>query len=143
MGKINTGRVLIAGIAAGIVLDILGFLVDGVWLAPRWAAGMKALGHAGFGSNQVMWFNVLGIITGIVLIWVYAGIRPRFGAGARTAVIAGVAIWIVSVLTPNLSFMWFGGLFSRDLTAMTTAAGLVEVLVAALVGGALYKESVA
>ncbi len=143
MGKINTGSVLIGGIVAGIVLDILGFLVDGVWLAPRWAAAMKALGHAEFGSSQIVWFNVLGLITGIVLIWVYAGIRPRFGAGARTAVIAGVAIWIVSVLVPNLSLMWFSGLFSRRLTAMTTAAGLVEVLVAALAGAALYKESAA
>jgi hypothetical protein len=143
MGKINFGRVLIGGIVAGIVLDILGFLVDGLWLAPQWAAGMNALGHADFGSSQIVWFNVLGLITGIVLIWVYAGIRPRFGAGARTAAIAGVAIWIVGVLIPNLGLMWFSGLFPRRLTAMTTAAGLVEVLVAAIAGAVVYTESVA
>jgi hypothetical protein len=143
MGKINAGRVIIAGLVAGIVLDILGVLVDGVWLAPRWNEGMKALGRTEFGNGQIVWFNVLGIITGIVMIWIYAGIRPRFGAGPKTAVLAGVAVWIVGVLLPNLSFMWVSGLFSNGLTTLTTAGGLVEAVAAALAGGALYKESVA
>ena len=37
MGKINLGRVIIAGLVAGLVADALGYLVDGVLLAPRWA----------------------------------------------------------------------------------------------------------
>src|ERR1039458_5006683 len=119
MGKINMGRVLIAGIVA----DVLGYLVDGMWLAPQWADGMKALGHANFSSNQWIWFNVLGLGSGIALIWIYAAIRPRFGAGAKTAVCAGLAVWVVGVLLPNLSFMWFGGLFSHQLTVMTTQIG--------------------
>ena len=85
MGKINLGRVIIAGLVAGIVSDILGYVVDGVLLAPRWAAGMKALGHGEFTSSQVILFNILGLVSGIVLIWVYAAIRPRFGAGPKTA----------------------------------------------------------
>ena len=141
MGKINMGRVTLAGIVAGIVSDILGYLVDGVLLAPRWAAGMAALGHPEFSSDQWIWFNLLGIVGGIVVIWIYAAIRPRFGAGATTAVLAGVAVWVVGSLIPNLSFMWFGGLFSRHLTAYTTAGALVEIVVGAVAGAALYKES--
>jgi len=141
MGKINMGRVTLAGIVAGIVSDILGYLVDGVLLAPRWAAGMAALGHPEFSSDQWIWFNLLGIVGGIVVIWIYAAIRPRFGAGATTAVLAGVAVWVVGSLIPNLSFMWFGGLFSRHLTAYTTAGALVEIVVGAIAGAALYKES--
>ena len=141
MGKINMGRVTLAGIVAGIVSDILGYLVDGVLLAPRWAAGMAALRHPEFSSDQWIWFNLLGIVGGIVVIWIYAAIRPRFGAGATTAVLAGVAVWVVGSLIPNLSFMWFGGLFSRHLTAYTTAGALVEIVVGAIAGAALYKES--
>ena len=141
MGKINMGRVLIAGIVAGIVADVLGYLVDGMWLAPQWADGMKALGHANFSSNQWIWFNVLGLASGIALIWIYAAIRPRFGAGAKTAVCAGLAVWVVGVLLPNLSFMWVGGLFSRHLTAYTTLGALVEIVVGAIAGAALYQES--
>ena len=42
MGTINIGRVIIGGIVAGIVGNILGFLADGVIFAPQWAAGMNA-----------------------------------------------------------------------------------------------------
>ncbi|MGB6743357.1 MAG: hypothetical protein WBE38_06820 [Terracidiphilus sp.] len=141
MGKINLGRVIIAGLVAGIVSDILGYVVDGVLLAPRWAAGMKALGHGEFTSSQVILFNILGLVSGIVLIWVYAAIRPRFGAGPKTAICAGIVVWVISVLIPNLGFMWFSGLFSRHLTVFTTAGGLVEIVVGALAGAALYKEA--
>lgn len=140
MGKINLGRVILGGIVAGIVADILGYLVDGVLLAPRWSAGMTALGHSDFSTNQIIWFNAIGIVFGIVLIWVYAAIRPRFGAGVKTAIYAGIAVWIVGTLLPNLSFMWIAHLFSRHLAAMTTAAGLVEVVLSAIAGAALYKE---
>jgi hypothetical protein len=46
----------------------------------------------------------------------------------------------VGVLIPNLSFMWVSGLFGRRLTAYTTLGGLVEIVVAAIAGAALYKE---
>jgi hypothetical protein len=140
MGKINMGRVIIAGLVAGIVADILGFLVDGMLLAPRWADGMTRLGHGNFSSSAWIWFNVLGLVSGIALIWIYAAIRPRFGAGVKTAICAGIVFWIVGSLLPNLSIMWVAGLFSRHLTAMTTAGNLVETLAAAIAGAALYKE---
>jgi hypothetical protein len=141
MGKINVGRVIIAGIVAGIVADILDYLVDGVLLASRWAAGMKFLGRPEFVSGQIIEFNLLGIAGGIVLLWVYAAIRPRFGAGVKTAIYAGVAVWFLGVLLPNASFMCVSGLFSRHLTLYTTLGGLVEVVAAAIAGAALYQES--
>ena len=140
MGKINIGRLFLGGLVAGIVADALGYVVDGVLLAPRWADGMLALGHSDFSPTQWIWFNLLGLAAGIVTVWVYAAIRPRFGAGVTTAVYAGVAAWLLGSLIPNLTFMWFGGLFPRRLTAMTTAGALVEIVAGAIAGAALYKE---
>ena len=70
----------------------------------------------------------------------YAAIRPRYGAGPKTAVCAGLAVWVAGVLLPNAAFMGAAGLFPASLTMMTTAAGIVELVVAALAGAALYKE---
>jgi hypothetical protein len=140
MGKINLGRVILGGLIAGIVADVLGFLVDGVLLASRWSNGMKRLGQGDLSTNQLILFNLLGIVCGIALIWIYAAIRPRFGAGVKTAIYAGLAVWVVGVLIPNLSFMWVTGLFGRHLTAYTTLGGLVEIVVAAIAGASLYKE---
>jgi hypothetical protein len=140
MGKINVGRLILAGVVAGIVSDVLGYLVDGVLLASRWAEGMTTLGQEEFSPNQWIYFLLLGIAGGITVIWIYAAARPRFGAGAKTAVYSGVAVWVVGSLIPNVSFMWVGGLFSRHLTAYTTAGALVEIVAGALAGAALYKE---
>lgn len=141
MEKINYGRVVLGGIVAGIVGNILGYLVDGMILAPQWAASMKALGKGEFSVNQIVAFNAIGLVTGIFTVWLYAAIRPRYGAGPKTAALAGLAAWIAGALLPNVAFMGVTGLFPTDLTAISTAAGVVESIIAALAGAALYKET--
>jgi hypothetical protein len=70
----------------------------------------------------------------------FTAIRPRFGAGAKTAVFAGLVAWFLAALIPNLSFMWFTDLFAHQLTMMTTLGALIEIVVGALAGAALYQE---
>ena len=140
MGKINMGRVVLGGIVAGIVADILGYLVDGIWLAPRWANEMGILVNHPFSTKMLIGFNILGIVGGILAVWVYAAIRPRFGAGLNTAIRAGVVVWFLGTLVPNASFMYVAGLFTKHLTLYTTLGGFVEVVVGTIAGAALYKE---
>jgi hypothetical protein len=141
MGKINVGRLILGGIVAGIAIDLIDYFVDGVWLAQRWADGMALLGRPAFSQTQIILFNVIGLLTGIVAIWVYAAIRPRFGAGVKTAIIAGLAVWVLSTLLPNVAFMHVGHLFSNHLTLYTTLGGLVEVVFGTVAGASVYKES--
>jgi hypothetical protein len=141
MGKISTGRVILGGIVAGIVSDILGYLVDGVWLAPRWGAAMKALGRGNFAPNQWIGFNLLGIAGGLVAIWIYAAIRPRFGAGMSTAIKAGVAAWFLGELLPNAAFMYLAGFFPHRLTLYTTVGALFEVVIGTIAGAMVYREA--
>jgi hypothetical protein len=141
MGKINVGRLIMGGIVAGIAIDLLDYLVDGVWLAPRWAAEMALLGRPGFSQIQIVLFNVIGLLTGLVAIWVYVAIRPRFGAGIKTAVYAGLAVWLLTTLLPNAAFMHVAHLFSAHLTLYTTLGGLVEVVFGTLAGASVYRET--
>jgi hypothetical protein len=142
MTKTNMARVILGGILAGLVLNILGFIVDGVLLAPQWNAGMSALGRSGeITVNQIVGFNILGFCYGVAVVWLYTAIRPRYGAGPKTAVTAGLVLWVVGVLLPNVGFMSVNGLFPANLTMMTTLGGIVECVAAALAGAAVYKES--
>lgn len=141
MGKINVGRLILGGVVAGIVGDILDYPVDGIWLSKMWTSQMAALGQNGFSTHQFLWLNAFGIITGLVAIWIYAGIRPRFGPGVKTAIYAGIAVWIIACLVPNFAFMWVTHLFSGHLTAYTTLGAFFEVVIATIVGAALYKEA--
>lgn len=140
MDRINTGRVILGGIVAGIVGDILGYLVDGVILAPRWTAAMQALGKPDFSTKQIIAFNLVGLAYGVFAVWLYAVMRPRYGAGPKTALLAGLAVWVAGVLLPNATFMVATKLFPRDLAAMTTLGGIVEWAAAILAGASLYKE---
>lgn len=140
MSKINMGRVILGGIAAGIVLDVLDYFVDGLMLGARWNAGLAALGRPGFSPSQLIEFNLLGILFGIAAVWLYAAIRPRYGAGAMTAAYAGIAVWILGTLLPNVGFMVIPHLFSRHLALYTTLGGIVETVAGTIAGAALYKE---
>ena len=141
MSCININRVILGGIVAGIVADALDFIADFVVLGPHWARNMKALGKPpDFTIHQIAAFEIIGLACGIFVIWLYAAMRPRYGPGPKTAIYAGVAAWVIGALLPNVAFMGIAGLFSFNLMAATTAANLVEFVVGALAGAALYKE---
>jgi hypothetical protein len=140
MGKINLGRLILGGIVAGIVGNVLDYPVDGVILAPMWNNQLATWGRPPFSANQMAFYWTFGIIYGIVAIWIYAGIRPRFGPGIKTAIYAGIAVWIVGFLLPNFALMWVTHFFSGHLTAYTSLGSLFEVVIAAIAGAAVYKE---
>ena len=136
----NWGRIILGGLAAGVVINVSeGILHEGV-LRDTWSAAMQALGKSGeFTGGQIALFNVMGFLTGIALVWLYAAIRPRCGAGPRTAVCAGSAVWFLSYVLPAI------GQIAMDLWplgAMITTIlwGLVEMILAGLAGGWVYKE---
>jgi hypothetical protein len=141
MERINVGRVILGGIVAGIVANVLDYLANGVILGPQWAAAMQALGKTDFSTRQIIAFNLIGLAYGVFAVWLYAAMRPRFGAGPKTALLAGLAVWAAGIMLPNATFMVAMKLFPQDLAAMSTLAGIVEWAAAILAGAALYKES--
>lgn len=91
MGRINLKGVLLAGLIAGLVLNVFDFLMYGVVLAADMEAAMQAIGKTMEG--QPIWlYVVLDFLFGIWTVWLYAMIRPRYGPGPRTAVIAGLFV---------------------------------------------------
>jgi len=141
MGKINVGRLILGGIVAGIVVDIVDYPIDGVLLAPMWNNQLSTWGRAPFSGTQMAWFMGLGLIIGIVSVCLYAGFRPRFGPGVKTAIYAGFAAWILSTAVPNVALMWVTHFFSGHLTLYTSLGALVEIVIGTICGAALYKEA--
>ncbi len=141
MGKISVGHVILGGIVAGIVYDLLDYLVDGLWLGPHWNGQLMLLGRQPFSTYSWIGFLLLGILGGIAAIWIYASIRPRFGPGPKTAIYAGVVTWFLGFLLPNTAFMYLSHLFTRHLTLYTTVGAFFEVVIGTLAGARLYKEA--
>jgi hypothetical protein len=142
VGKINYGRVILGGIVGGIIAGFFDWFLNGVLMGQLWEDAMKSLNRTNAFSGAAFLFCLFLVfsIAGILLVWVYAAIRPRFGAGVRTAVYAGLVLWAVAVLLPNVMNA-VTGLYSPRLMLYSTLAGIVGTVVGAIAGAALYKEA--
>src|SRR3989442_9038073 len=140
MGKINWGRVVLGGLVAGLVLTVIDWLTYGVWLKPDMSAAMQALGKppSAIDSGVPLWI-LLDFVFGIGLLWVYAAIRPRFGAGPKTAVIAGLAVWFFVGLLHQIGESPMG-LMPQRLATIGTCVALISIPLATVVGAYVYKE---
>jgi hypothetical protein len=138
MKPVNWGRVILGGIAAGVVINLSEWVLNEVVMKKENEEAMKALGKSGTGSIAV-WI-LWGFLLGIVAVWIYAAIRTRFGPGPGTAVKAGLAMWILSSLSLTIAFINLG-IFPFN--AVWFVWTLVEAVVATVLGAWLYKEEAA
>jgi hypothetical protein len=140
MAHTNRGRVILGGLLAGLVINIVEFITNGVVLREEWGRTMQALGKpAQLSPGAIVIFNVWGFLLGIATVWLYAAIRPRYGAGPKTAIRAGLVTWAVGVFLANLGNYPLG-LFPTRLLVISSIVALVEIVVATLVGAWFYKE---
>lgn len=93
MNKINWSRVLGCGLLAGIIWLVLGTIVTALLRRNFAALPNNRLGAPTLGF--VLLNIVLDLLEGITILWLYSAIRPRYGPGARTAIIAAFAWWFI------------------------------------------------
>lgn len=138
MGTINLRGVILGGLVAGLVLNVFDFLMYGVVLAADMEAAMQAVGKSMEG--QPIWLYVLlDFLFGIWIVWLYAMIRPRYGPGPRTAVIAGLFVWVGLGVLHAIGEAPMGIIPTR-LWAIVVAVFLVVAPLAALAGARFYSE---
>jgi hypothetical protein len=140
MGNINIGRVVLGGLLAGLVLNIGEFLLNDFVLGTQMKAFMAQHNFADPGTNFMIVAVGLTFVTGIVLVLGYACIRPRLGAGVKTAIIAGLFAWFGIYC---YSGVINGVLFGIPINTMMIVLvwGVVQYAVAAVAGAWLYKEA--
>ncbi len=140
MGKISWNGVILGGILAGIIIDVVEYVLHGVVLNAHWRQAMQELDRPLQETvGSMVFYVLLGVAYGIVAVWLYAAIRPRYGAGPKTALEAGFAVWLLGYLLPTVSWVPMG-LFPGHLVAIALVVGLGEILLATLAGAWLYKE---
>ena len=139
MGRINTGRVILGGLVAGLVINIGESILNIPVIGAESDAALQALGLEPIGGGNIAVFVAMGFLLGLLTVWLYAAMRPRFGPGPKTAVIAGLVVWVLGVLFPSIGYGILG-LFPINLAVIATVWGLFEMPIAAVAGACLYKE---
>lgn len=139
----NTKSVVTSGLAAGLVLNIIDFVSNTFIMGERMKMELDAvnpsLWTAMNAPSNIAWFVGIDFVLGLLIVWLYAGIRPRFGPGPSTAIKAGVYVWFVCTLM--WMFFYLMGMFSTASFATGAVISLVNAVLAAWVGGKLYSEA--
>jgi hypothetical protein len=139
MARINLGKVMIGGVLAGAIIFISQGILNILILGDQYAAVMQLFGLPEPPSSVFAVYFLMALILGSLAVWVYAAIRPRFGAGPRTAMIAGIVAWSfyygLGVMNQVTQGIWpLSGL------VITAIWGLLEMILATTLGARFYSE---
>ena len=132
MGKINVPRVIAGGIVTGIMINAFE------WLS-HFAYGDEAMSSLAahnievkVGIGIIVVGTLVAILVGIVAVCLYAGVRPSFGPGVKTAGLVGPVPAVVGYC--------FLGIYQNSLLIAGTAVALIEYVVATIAGAWVYRE---
>ncbi len=142
MASINTGRVVAGGLVAGVVTNACDMLWHMTVMQDDMAAMAQKFGMdpaaAQSMSAAAPWI-VIDFLFGILIVWTYAAMRPRFGPGPKTALIAGITLYLA--VTAVLYGFTSMGMMPMGALARGSAAELVSTVLGSLAGAAVYKEA--
>lgn len=142
MSKINTPRLILGGLVAGLVANVLDVVANGMVMFEDMDLARQRLGidTATWESlaSMVTWIAV-DVLLGFLIVFIYVAIRPRFGPGPQTAVIAGLVPYVaVTAVMVGFSQM---GIFTPDVMVKAAILSLVTMLAASLAGARVYQEA--
>jgi hypothetical protein len=142
VGKINWQRVLLGGVLWALIYNLVGAASWVLFGRAQRMAAYEALGRLAppVTAQFAVSFIVLTLVGGIFAVWFYAAIRPRYGAGPKTAACAGVALWVIGYLLPAI--VWAVLLLPLPTRVLVSASAtyLVAAVLATLAGAWPYKE---
>ena len=140
MRKINVGRVLLGGLLAGVILNVGETILNVAVAGQAMEAALAARNLPPVGGPAIGGFVFITFLVGIITVWLYAAIRPRFGPGPGTAVIAALVVWFFAYLHQSVAMVLMG-ILPAQVMVLGTVWGLVEIVVASIAGAAVYAES--
>lgn len=137
--QINWARIVVGGLVAGLIINISGITLAHVVFGEEYVKAVNAkmmprplwqimTQHLG----MRFWFGIVGV-------FLYAAMRPRFGPGPRTAVIAGLSLFLSVGFVMTMSLYSLGLLYGRNLLIGPIWTGC-ETILAIMVGAWIYRE---
>ena len=139
---IRTGRLLLAGLVTGLIINIGEAALHAGILADATTAAYAALNRT-IVPDPVNLASLIAVTfaQGVLMAWLYGFIRPRFAGRSSTAVFVGLAAWLLSsVYSAVYLHSGLPGIFPPHLVWIPVAWELAEYPLAILAGAAMYGE---
>ncbi len=138
MSKINWGGVFLGGLLAMVVLLGLHIVAGLLFLGP-FLDTLEERGHPLQFTAGLVTASVLIYFAGcVILVWLYAAIRPRYGPGPKTAALLGFVMWLLAAGTTYLAVLMIA--IPAGVTVIPILAALPSFVVATIAGAWVYQE---
>ncbi len=137
MAKVNWARLFLCGLITGVIWYLLSAI--SLTLAGRDFIETVLGGRSAARAGPWLFVGV-DLAMGVWAVWLYAAIRPRYGAGAKTAVVAGFAWWLIKSLQ---SAKWAGlglVLLPTKVVIGPLLGTLAAAMMATVAGAWLYEQ---
>jgi len=136
----NWKRIVIGGVVSAAALFVMEAIAGMLGTAKIYEAMMQRLHLTMPMDAKAFAFDgFVSLLFGLLLAWVYAAMRPRYGAGAKTALRAALAVWLPLHVVGTGYQVELGMTTLRE-GAILSGAALIMVCVAALIAGWIYRE---
>lgn len=136
----NYARIILGGLVAGVILNIGEFLLNDVILGAQMKAEFTRLNLSEPGGTFLAVAVIMTFALGILLVMLYAMIRPRYGPGPKTAVCAASVVWFVGCVYCGVIYTLLLG-FPTSLFVIGMIWCFVEYTVATIAGAWVYREA--
>lgn len=140
--QVRLGRLVIAGLVAGLILNVGEAALHGGILAEATKSAYAALHRSA--SAEPMHLASLIVLTfaqGLLVMWLYAVVRPRIGSKLKAAVCVGLIAWFLSSLYAAVYLhSGFSGILPSEVVWLPVAWQLFEYPLATLAGAAVYGK---
>ena len=141
MSGINTGKVITGGLVAGLVYNVFDMISGLLILVEDFRANAERLGldpaAMESAAGMTTWV-VIDFLLGLLVVWTYAAIRPRFGPGPRTAAYAGLVLYLAVTLI--LFGLTQGGMMTMALFVKMSIISIFTTVIGAMAGAWVYNE---
>jgi len=140
--EIRVRRLLIAGLVAGLILNIGEAALHAGVLGEATTAAYAALNRTVVpDAMNLVLLIALTFAQGVLMAWLYAVTRARFGSRFTTAACVGLAAWFLSSVYAAI-YLHAGlpGIFPQNIVWVPAAWQLLEYPLATLAAAATYGE---
>jgi hypothetical protein len=139
--SINIRSLLSSGLVAGLIINLSAIAMVPM-VGDQFNMVLASRGLPPLSNMAMVFFSCVSFIFGLSLVWFYAMAKIQFGSGIKTAAKVSVIVWFFTYFIANVSNVVYG-FMPIGLTVIGTVWGLVELVVASVVGAKLYKDTMA
>jgi|SRR5437868_13606174 len=138
----NTSKVVVGGIVAGIVLNVIDWFVYTRLLVNQMTASMEAYKPGSsaimMSGNAITIYIITDFVFGLLLVYTYAAVRPRLGPGPRTAATVAGLFWLFATfINANQLIM---GMMDKNLFWEVSLIQLITLVLGTWFGAMVYTE---